>query len=135
MSAEKEPEDELTRTSVLRAHFGDSFRFWVWIRKQFSPASIGVIISIVIGAGGYILHLRETILAVTTRVVVLETEVVPAIGQADHTALMDGRLKALDEEVKDMHDRIGRLEQNWDRASDVVSIPNDKLLLRHGKRK
>lgn len=116
-----EHEDPLTRTSVLRAHFGESYRFWVWVRGQFTPASIGVIISVVVAAAGYIVHLRETISSVTTRVVVLETRVIPVLDQSNKTA-------ALQVEIDDMRDRVDRLEQHWDNASDVASIPNDKLL-------
>lgn len=123
---EDAPEDPLTRTGVLRAHFGESYRFWMWARKQFTPASIGVIVSILVAASGYIAHLRENISSVTTRVVVLETRVIPVLDQSNKTA-------ALEVQINDTRERVDRLEQYWDNASAVVSIPNDKLL--HQKRR
>ncbi len=121
-----EPEDAITRTGVLRAHFGDSYRFWIWVRGQFTPASIGIIVSVALAAGGYIMNLRERISAVTTRVVVLETRVIPVIDQNSNT-------KALQVEIDDTRDRVERLEGYWDNASAVASIPNDKLHKHHRK--
>ncbi len=116
-----EVEDPLTRTGVLKAHLGESYRFWIWIRNQFTPASIGLIVSVVVAAGGYIMNLRENVAAVTTRVVVLETRVIPMLDESNRTA-------ALQVEIDDTRDRVDRLEQYWDNASNVVNIPNDKLL-------
>lgn len=116
-----EHEDPLTRTGVLKAYFGEQYRFWLWIRGQFSPASLGVIAGVILTAGGYIMNLRETISAVTTRVIVLETRVIPVLDQSNRTAVIE-------EQIGDVRDRVDRLEQHWDNASDVASIPNDKLL-------
>lgn len=120
-SEQIDDDDTFTRTSVLRAHFGDSYKVWIWIRKQFTPASLGVIVSVVLAAGGYIIHLRETVSEVTTRVIVLETRVVPVLEQADKTV-------QLETELTDVRQRIVRLEADWDNASEVATIPNDKLL-------
>jgi hypothetical protein len=116
-----EPDDLLTRTGVLRAHFGESYRFWIWVRNQFTPASIGIIIGVIVAASGYIAHLRENISSITTRVIVLETRVIPVLDQSNRTAV-------LEEQITDTRSRVDRLEQHWDNASDVASIPNDKLL-------
>jgi len=121
MGKEPEAEDPLTRTGVLKAHFGEQYRFWVWVRGQFTPASVGIILSVVVTAATYIAHLRETVSAVTTRVVVLETRVIPVLDQSNKTAVLEA-------EIKDMGGRVDRLEEHWDNASDVASIPNDKLL-------
>ncbi len=121
MSEKLKEEDVLTRTGVLKAHFGEQYRFWMWARHQFTPASVGIIVTIIITAWGYIAHLRETVSAVTTRVVVLETRVVPVMEQGNKTAV-------LQQQINDMGERVDRLEQHWDNASDIVSIPNDKLL-------
>jgi hypothetical protein len=116
-----EAEDPLTRTGVLRAHFGESYRFWIWVRSQFTPASIGIIVSVVVAAGGYIVHLRETVSSVTMRVLVLETRVIPVLDHSNKTAV-------LETQIRDVRERVDRLEEHWDNASDVASIPNDKLL-------
>lgn len=121
MSDDSNIEDQLTRTGVLKAHFGEQYRFWIWLRAQFTPASVGVILSVVVTASGYIAHLRETVSAVTMRVVILETRVIPVLDQGNRTAV-------LEEQISDARDRIDRLEQHWDNASDVASIPNDALL-------
>jgi hypothetical protein len=114
------PEDPLTRTGVLRAHFGEHYRFWMWLREQFTPVSLSVIASVIIAASGYIMHLRESISAVTMRVVVLETRVIPVIDQSNLTA-------ALEVQINDMGDRVERLEQHWDNASDIASIPSARF--------
>jgi hypothetical protein len=116
-----ELEDPLTRTGVLRENFGESYRFWIWVRNQFTPASISIIVGVIIAASGYIAHLRETVSSVTTRVLVLETRVVPVLEQGSKTAV-------LEEQIRDMSGRVGRLEEYWDNAKEVASIPNDKLL-------
>lgn len=116
-----EPDDPLTRTGVLRANFGEYYRFWIVVRNQFTPISLSVIVSVIVAAAGYIAHLRENISAVTTRVVVLETRVIPVLDQSNKTA-------ALEVEINDTRERVDRLEQHWDNASDVANTPNDRLL-------
>lgn len=110
------PEEPLTQTAVLRVHFGESYKFWIWIRKQFTPASISLILGILAAAAGYISHLRENVAAVTTRVVVLETRVIPVLDQSNKTA-------ALETELKDHNQRISRLEDDYDTARNEAVKP------------
>ena len=122
-----EPEDDThTRTGVLRAHFGEYYRFWIWVRNQFTPISMSVIVSVIVTAGGYIAHLRENISSVTTRVVVLETRVIPVIDQSNKTA-------ALEVEINGLGKRVDKLEDRWENARVVAGTPNETLL--HPRRK
>lgn len=123
----EESEDPLTRTGVLRASFGEQYRFWVWVRNQFTPASIGIIVSIVVAAAGYIMHLRESISAVTTRVLVLETRVIPVL-ESNKTGSLTTDVATLRVSLDDTVRRVELLEQNWHDAGVVASMPNEKLL-------
>lgn len=128
MTAEESTDDPLTRTGVLRATFGEGYRGWIWVRNQFTPASLGVIFGIVAAAGGYIVNVREHLTAVTTRVVVLETRVIPVLDQSGKTGVLTTDVAAIRVSLEDTVRRVGRLEQNWDDAGRIAATPNDKLL-------
>lgn len=90
-------EDPLSRSSILKEEFGKSWRAWAWFRRQFTPTSLAIIATMGGAAGGYIIHLG-------TRVVVLETKIIPFIqGQ--------GEITELKVRVEEVERRLDKAEQ------------------------
>lgn len=91
-----------TASGVFKKEFGPYWRWWRWIARQFSVLSLGTIGGILAVGGGYIIHLG-------TRVVVLETRVVPVLeARKEETA---NQIR-----ITDLETRMIRLEANWDNA-------------------
>jgi hypothetical protein len=93
-------ERQHTDSQVLRRYFGKAWRSWWWVRRQFTATSLTTIGAIVIGGGGWILTLK-------TRVVVLETQVVPVLKSEDRLAHLEvtagnqeGRLSAVERDLE-----------------------------------
>lgn len=74
------------------------------------------------------MNVREHLTAVTTRVVVLETRVIPVLDQSGKTGVLTTDVAAIRVSLEDTVRRVGRLEQNWDDAGRIAATPNDKLL-------
>lgn len=79
---------------------------WGWLRKNFSLASVLTIATVIAGAVGIISNLR-------TRVVVLETRVIPVLKD-------EGAVTKLQDSVEDVKARVSRLEKNWDDAANTA---------------
>lgn len=101
--------DPLERTDILKAEFGKSWRVWAWVRRQFSPISIATIAGLVGVAGGWVINLK-------TRVVVLETRVLPVI-------MDESAVKVLQGEVENHEGRINTLELNYRAAAEASRLP------------
>ena len=108
--AEIDPAD----SAVLKAKFGRSWRLWAWVRRQFSVTSVATLVIVAGSAWGYIAYLRESVVAVRERVIVLETKVIPLVQEQDEQG-------ALREMVRDHDERLKRLERNWDDAGQVAA--------------
>jgi len=106
MDQDEQHESAAERSAILRLEFGRSWRAWSWFRRQFTPTSLGAIGFVVVTCGGYIVHLHETVARQDTRIVVLETKIVPFVaGSAD--------IKVL-QALEDMNElRIGQLEADY----------------------
>ena len=114
----EQPDDNVdpTQSAILRARFGPYWRAWAWVREQFTPASLTVLGGVIVGAWGYIAHLRESVVQVRERVVVLETKVIPFVQDQSAIATIKTRL--------DDHDsRLDRLERDWDFAKNESATP------------
>lgn len=72
---------------------------WFWLRENFKPPALFAILAMLGGLGGWVINLK-------TRVVVLETKVIPYA--EDH-----GRMDALEQ-------RVQRLEDEWDTAAQIA---------------
>lgn len=106
----------LSESAILRARFGVYWRAWAWIGKQFTPTSLSAIGAVLVAAGGYIAHLRESVAQVRERVVVLETRIIPFTeGQTEIATI-----KAI---MGDHEARIHRLEDDYDHAYVEAGTP------------
>lgn len=103
-------------TDVFGAARARQLRWALWVRKQFTATSLTVIGLVVAGAWGYIAHIREQVSSLTTRVVVLETVVIP--DQA-----LKGRVSALELKDVDKEARLRNLEDNYDFAREHATDP------------
>lgn len=100
-------------SAILREHFGRYWRAWRWVRRQFSATSLATIGAVIVGCGGWILSLK-------TRVVVLETQVVPVLKSEDRLAKVEGAVIAHDA-------RIGSMERNYEYAKqEAGTAPTGK---------
>jgi hypothetical protein len=102
-------EDAASRSGILKAEFGRNWRWWAWFRAQWSAMSITVVVAGVAALGGWALNLK-------TRVVVLETQVVPVLKD-------EGRVDRLEATQNAQGDRITRLEGEWDNATKQADTP------------
>ena len=103
-------------SGILRAEFGENWRWWRWLQRQFSVTSLGTIAALLVAGGGYIVHLRESVVQVRERVVVLETKVIPFVEG-------ETRIATLETVLNDHGARITRLESNWDEAKSAAAAP------------
>jgi hypothetical protein len=102
-------EPDPTLTDVFGPEKARQLRWALWVRRQFTATSLTVIGLVAGSAWAYIGHLREQIAQVTTRVVVLETEVIPD---------KDLKLKVAEHEA-----RLRNLEDNYQFARDHAADP------------
>lgn len=103
-------------SAVLKVHFGHYWRAWRWLQHQFTVTSISAIAGVLGLAGGYIVHLRQDVAVVRERVVVLETRVVPVLGEQSAVAVLQAR-------VEDHDQRISRIESDWIDARNAAGTP------------
>lgn len=102
-------EDIAARSGILKAEFGERWRWWAWFRRQWSTTSLVTVVTGVGILGGWAVNLK-------TRVVVLETRVVPVIKD-------EGRVDSLAATVTGHEQRLTRLERNWDDAKNEAGTP------------
>jgi hypothetical protein len=102
-------DDPAERSAIFRSEFGKSWRAWAWVQRQFTPTSLGAIGFLIVAAGTYIVHLRENVIEVTTRVIVLEKQVIPVLQDSSAVTMLRDTVAAHEQ-------RITRLEANWDDA-------------------
>ncbi|HSY05874.1 MAG TPA: hypothetical protein VK803_07995 [Steroidobacteraceae bacterium] len=100
------PEDPAIASGILKAEFGERWRWWAWFRKQWSATSLTVVLGGLGTLGGWALNLK-------TRVVILETKVIPVIQD-------EGAITTLKDAVAAHDQRISRLENNWDDAKTAA---------------
>jgi hypothetical protein len=101
------PEDDASHTfSMVLA---ERWPIGAWLRRNFSLPAVLTIAGLLAAGGGYIINLK-------TRVIVLETKVVPVLTNT-------GNMNVLQTRVDDHEQRITRLEGNWDYARDAAALP------------
>ncbi len=105
----KPDDDAASLTGIFGAAKARQLRWALWIRRQFTATSLSVIVAIAGAAWAYIGHLREQVSSVTTRVVVLETEVIPDLRLQD-------RVSDLEKGQATNEARLHNLEDNYDFA-------------------
>jgi hypothetical protein len=103
------PEPESTGQHRVREVFGSSWVAWVWLKRQFSLTSLFTVLGLLLGLGGWAISLQ-------TRVVVLETKVVPFVGDQGHLAVIDQRLTDHDR-------RLEELESDFEHARTEADKP------------
>lgn len=116
MSRERRDADPHSLTGVFGKERARWIRWAIWVRQQFSATSLTVIGVILMAAWTYISNLNSYIGKVETRVVVLETEVVPDLKLKEKVATLE------------LHDanheaRIQDLERNYDFARTHAGDP------------
>lgn len=89
-----------TESTILRGKFGRYWRAWWWLRLQWSVTSLATLGAVIIGIGGWAMNLK-------TRVVILETEVLPVLEESKREQVNSERIEALD-------GRVSRVERNID---------------------
>lgn len=94
------PEHTDTGVHSVRDVFGESWRIWVTVKRQFTPTSLTIIAAIIAAAGGWIVHMHEQLARQDTRIVVLETEVVPVVKGSEKLEALDHRLTTLEEDFQ-----------------------------------
>lgn len=109
-------EDEQANSGIFRKEFGDNWRWWRWLQRQFTATSLGVIGLIVTVAGTYIVRMNQKVAEQGTRIVVLETRVVPVLEERKQEST--NRV-----EIEDLKARISRLEANYDIAQREAGTP------------
>lgn len=90
-------------SAIMRARFGRNWRSWATFRDQWTKLSVTVVGGlgvVIVGIGGWAATLK-------TRVVVLETQVVPVLNESKIESNNATRLN-------DVERRIARLENNLD---------------------
>jgi hypothetical protein len=102
-------DDPAARSAVFQLEFGKSWRIWAWAQRQFSATSLGIFGVLLAACGTYIVHLRENVVEVRTRVVVLEKQVIPVIQDESIVTTLKANVAAHEQ-------RLGRLEQDYDVA-------------------
>ena len=115
LEPEKDPADS-TRTQILRLEMGDNWRAWRWLQRQFSKTSIGTILALAALFVAYVQQTRVDTAKLTTRVVVLETQIVPDLKLA-------GRVATLEQRDVDHQARIEDLENNYSFARAHAGDP------------
>lgn len=129
-----ERSSETMENQVLHKHFGEFWRWWRWLSRQFSATSLGVIGFMAVAGGGYIVNLHRTIAEQGTRIALLEGRVIPILEKAAEITAMDHRLTAMDARIttletamqvttRDQGDRLTRLEDDWDGARTEAGKP------------
>lgn len=109
-------EPDPTLTGVFGPEKARQLRWALWVRRQFTVTSVACISAVVSIAGGYIVHLREDVARVSTRVVVLETEVVPDAQLKQKVAEL--QLQQVNHEA-----RLRNLEDNYQFAREHAADP------------
>lgn len=108
--------EDPAHSAIMRAEFGKSWRVWAWIQRQFTPTSLGAIGIVMTACATYIVHLRENVVEVTTRVIVLEKQVIPVLQD-------NSTVTTLKAKVEDHANRIDRLEKDYDVAYHESMAP------------
>lgn len=111
MAEENQTPPEHTDTGMLPVAtvFGPTWRFALWVRRQFTLTSVATLIGTIGAIGGWALSLQ-------TRVVVLETKVIPFVQDQGQLAVMNQRLD-------DHERRIGVLEDDYNHAQEEAGTP------------
>lgn len=103
------PEHVSTGHFAVEQVFGPGWRFWVWLKRQFTLTSVLTLAGSVAVLGGWALSLQ-------TRVVVLETRVLPFVSDQGHLEVIDQRLTEHDR-------RLGTLEAHDAQATKEAEGP------------
>lgn len=114
MAEEGSPES--TGQHRVQEVFGPTWRWWVTLKRQFTVTSCLTIAGIGMGLGGWALSLQ-------TRVVVLETKVIPFVSDQGHLAVIDQRLADHDR-------RLMAIESDFDHAREEAGKPPQRVRTR-----
>jgi hypothetical protein len=106
MSSDASSEDPRTRTGILRAEFGESWRVWAWSRRQFTPTSLGAIGVILAASGGYIAHLSQRVSDQALRIQIVETRVIPVLEERKDELTNHADIAALERRISTLEDRL-----------------------------
>jgi hypothetical protein len=101
--------DDTERSQIFQLEFGKSWRMWAWVRRQFSVTSVSAIVGVFVCCWGVILSLQ-------TRVVVLETKVIPVIQD-------EALVTTLKANVAEHDRRITQLEADYRTAAHESETP------------
>jgi hypothetical protein len=85
---------------------------WWWLRENFRLPSLGVIASVIAGAGVWLFNQRGDLRGLQAQQKTLAT--------ADQVAAVQHSLDSLKTQLDDQGGRIDRLERNWDDAGRVL---------------
>jgi hypothetical protein len=111
--------EDSSLTGVFGPEGAAAIRGWEKFRRQFTATSLSVIGAIATIGAGYIAYIHQALATVSTRVVVLETQVIPVIKD-------EGLVAGLNATVTGHEGRITRLEHDYDiayRESDSPPVP------------
>lgn len=102
--------DETSDTGLhpVKVVMGPNWRFWVWLKKQFSAVSLSTIGGVIAVAIGYLWHEKMEWVKVSERVVVLETEVIPVIQNTSATNALEHRVTVLEGDFKHATEEAGK---------------------------
>jgi hypothetical protein len=96
----------LTRTGVhrvLESELGANWRKWRWWARQFTPTSLSALGVVIAAAGGWIVNQAHKIDNQGTRIVVLETQIVPDLKLA-------GRVGNIERDVARLQGAVGQFD-------------------------
>lgn len=100
-------------STILRLRLGPLWRFWLWFAGQWSTTSLASLLAVIGLAGGYIDRLSQRVSEQGTKIIVLETQVVPVLeGRRDEV------LNKV--QIEDVRQRVERLEGAWDAAIEEL---------------
>ena len=124
-------------SAILRVRFGKNWRWWKWFRDQWTKLSVTVVCALASGIGAMLLwnvHLG-------TKVVVLETQIVPDLKLAERVSELeklvsnhDGRIASNERDIGQVQTALGEFDYRHAREEAGKLTLHGKLVEK-GKRR